>query len=235
MGVCPLSRGLGDTAFKTWKEHTWGAQAKRLQRRRARKIAAGKSRDDGSEESSDGEVEVEDDGLPAFVADLMTAEPETRIVAMAAGDEFMILACDGLWSVMSSQEACDYVRAGLSKSKRLDRQTLSRLAVALAEEAIRRDNFDNTTVIIVRFGGSGMTRESDILEQATEAARQFRMFDSDGDGMISVQELHKLFDELGSQRSKDVIDAMTAQLDRHATGRIRYDEFVHWIFGVLPI
>ena len=32
-------------------------------------------------------------------------------------DEFLILACDGIWNVMTSQEAIDFVRDRLEKVK----------------------------------------------------------------------------------------------------------------------
>ena len=28
-----------------------------------------------------------------------------------ANDEFLILACDGIWDVMSNEDVCDYIRA----------------------------------------------------------------------------------------------------------------------------
>lgn len=33
------------------------------------------------------------------------------------GDEFVVLACDGIWDVMTSQQCCDFVRARLASGE----------------------------------------------------------------------------------------------------------------------
>jgi serine/threonine protein phosphatase PrpC len=48
-----------------------------------------------------------------FTADLVLAEPEIAIETIGAGDFFVLLACDGLWDVMSNQEAVDSIRKSL--------------------------------------------------------------------------------------------------------------------------
>ena len=41
---------------------------------------------------------------------LVIAEPEVRVLEITPDDEFLLLACDGLFDVMSSQEAVSFVR-----------------------------------------------------------------------------------------------------------------------------
>ena len=41
----------------------------------------------------------------------VTAEPEVMEVTLSDGDEFVLLACDGIWDVMTSQEAVEFVSA----------------------------------------------------------------------------------------------------------------------------
>jgi serine/threonine protein phosphatase PrpC len=36
---------------------------------------------------------------------MVTAVPDVRHLALAPGDEFALLACDGIWDVLSNQEA----------------------------------------------------------------------------------------------------------------------------------
>ena len=46
----------------------------------------------------------------------VTAEPEVSREALGKGDQFIILASDGVWDVMTSQEAVSYVHGMLRGS-----------------------------------------------------------------------------------------------------------------------
>ncbi len=48
-------------------------------------------------------------------AQMVTAVPDVRCEPLRKGDEFLILACDGIWDVMSSQAAVTFVRARLAE------------------------------------------------------------------------------------------------------------------------
>ena len=45
--------------------------------------------------------------------DLVTAEPDIFEDLLSPHDQFILLACDGLWDVFGNQEAVDFVRAAL--------------------------------------------------------------------------------------------------------------------------
>ena len=42
---------------------------------------------------------------------LVSPEPEIFVVDRSENDEFVVLACDGIWDVMSNEELCDFVRS----------------------------------------------------------------------------------------------------------------------------
>jgi protein phosphatase 1G len=50
-------------------------------------------------------------------AQAVTAFPEVRAERLQGGDEFLILACDGIWDVLTNQEAVDFVRARLAAGR----------------------------------------------------------------------------------------------------------------------
>ncbi|XP_066308795.1 probable protein phosphatase 2C 2 [Miscanthus floridulus] len=84
--------------------------------------------------------------LPQGSPSPLIAEPEIHWTTLTEDDEFLIIGCDGLWDVMSSQHAVSTVRKGLRKH-----DDPERCARELAMEAKRLETFDNLTVIIVCF------------------------------------------------------------------------------------
>jgi hypothetical protein len=48
-------------------------------------------------------------------AQMITAEPDIRILDITEEDEFFILACDGIWDALTNQAACDFVRERVLK------------------------------------------------------------------------------------------------------------------------
>ncbi|KAJ9186319.1 hypothetical protein P3X46_001905 [Hevea brasiliensis] len=76
----------------------------------------------------------------------LTAEPELQETNLSEEDEFLILGCDGLWDVMSSQCAVTIVRKELMLHN--DAERCSR---ELVREALKRKTCDNVTVIVVCF------------------------------------------------------------------------------------
>ncbi|XP_076925999.1 putative protein phosphatase 2C 47 [Bidens hawaiensis] len=76
----------------------------------------------------------------------LSAEPELEEVALTEEDEFLIIACDGLWDVMSSQCAVTIVRKELMLHN--DPEKCCR---ELVREALKRNSCDNLTVVVVCF------------------------------------------------------------------------------------
>jgi serine/threonine protein phosphatase PrpC len=79
----------------------------------------------------------------------MTADPEFSVVPLQEDDEFLVIATDGLWDVMTSEDAVYYIRTLLESAvddDSIDRETIAGLVV---EEALMRGSYDNITLIIV--------------------------------------------------------------------------------------
>ncbi|KAH9626956.1 hypothetical protein KSS87_005725 [Heliosperma pusillum] len=76
----------------------------------------------------------------------LSAEPELKEAVLTEDDEFLLLACDGLWDVMSSQCAVSIARRELMAHN--DPERCSR---ELVREALKRHTCDNLTVIVVCF------------------------------------------------------------------------------------
>ena len=53
--------------------------------------------------------------FPLGSASPLIAEPDVRQIVLTEDDEFLIIGCDGIWDVMSSQFAVSFVRRGLRR------------------------------------------------------------------------------------------------------------------------
>ncbi|XP_062164017.1 probable protein phosphatase 2C 27 [Alnus glutinosa] len=76
----------------------------------------------------------------------LSAEPELQETHLTEDDEFLIMGCDGLWDVMTSQGAVTMARKELMLHN--DPERCSR---ELVREALKRNTCDNLTVIVVCF------------------------------------------------------------------------------------
>lgn len=76
----------------------------------------------------------------------LSSEPELEELVLTEEDEYLILGCDGLWDVMSSQCAVTMVRKEL-----MQHNDPERCSKALVKEALQRNTCDNLTVVVVCF------------------------------------------------------------------------------------
>ncbi|KAI7735261.1 hypothetical protein M8C21_021589 [Ambrosia artemisiifolia] len=83
---------------------------------------------------------------------MLIAEPDVRQIVLTDNDEFMIIACDGIWDVMTNQEAVALVRCQLRQHN--DPQ---RCAKELVNQALRLHSTDNLTAIVVCFNSHNLT------------------------------------------------------------------------------
>ncbi|CAL9237253.1 unnamed protein product [Arabidopsis halleri] len=82
--------------------------------------------------------------LPRGSQSPLIAEPEIKQISLTEEDEFLIIGCDGIWDVLTSQEAVSIVRRGLRRH-----DDPMRCARELVMEALRLNTFDNLTVVVV--------------------------------------------------------------------------------------
>lgn len=83
----------------------------------------------------------------------ISAEPDFTVVNIDSTAQFVLLATDGLWDVMTSKEVVRLVEKQLSHHKKENGGELSELRKKMASfvvaEALRRGTADNVTVVIL--------------------------------------------------------------------------------------
>lgn len=91
----------------------------------------------------------------------VTALPEVRSATLGGGDEFMVLACDGIWDVMTSQQCVDFVRQRLAAG-----MPPSDVCCELCDACCAEDTggsglgCDNMSVILVVFKEDALDKDS---------------------------------------------------------------------------
>jgi len=105
---------------------------------------------------------------------MISSFPDIRTLQLEQGkDEFMVLACDGIWNSMSSQEVVDFVRPRIKEGKKLSKICDELFFHCLAPNTDGDGTgCDNMTCIIVKFEKLAPKRKCDddsTLEDSKES------------------------------------------------------------------
>jgi serine/threonine protein phosphatase PrpC len=82
---------------------------------------------------------------------LVISEPEIRREQLTPQDEFLLMACDGLFDVFSSQEAVNFVRSRLAAMPPNEQDPQRAIAEIVSEAINERRSRDNVTALLVTF------------------------------------------------------------------------------------
>ncbi|KAM4770686.1 protein phosphatase 1G isoform 2-T2 [Rhinophrynus dorsalis] len=89
---------------------------------------------------------------------MISALPDIKVLTLNEEHDFMVIACDGIWNVMSSQEVVDFIQDKLNAQIQSgDPVSLSSIVEELLDQCLAPDTSgdgtgcDNMTCIIVRF------------------------------------------------------------------------------------
>ncbi|KAE7997219.1 hypothetical protein FH972_001870 [Carpinus fangiana] len=97
-----------------------------------------------------GDVEFKQNKVLPAEKQIITAHPDITTVELCDDDEFFVLACDGIWDCMSSQQLVDFVREELKTESRLSVICERVFDKCLAPSA-GGEGCDNMTMILVQF------------------------------------------------------------------------------------
>ncbi|XP_047325525.1 probable protein phosphatase 2C 60 [Impatiens glandulifera] len=82
---------------------------------------------------------------------IVTASPDINTVELCEDDEFIVLACDGIWDCMSSQQLVDFIREHLKTETKLSAICEKVMSRCLAPSTVGGEGCDNMTIILVQF------------------------------------------------------------------------------------
>ncbi|XP_047988354.1 probable protein phosphatase CG10417 [Leguminivora glycinivorella] len=106
---------------------------------------------------------------------MITALPDVKTLTIdPIKDQFMVLACDGIWNFMSSQDVCDFILPRLAEG----RERLSQICEEMFDHCLAPGTMgdgtgcDNMTAVIVRF-------KDGLVADAAQAEGRKRAADAD--------------------------------------------------------
>ncbi|RFU29676.1 hypothetical protein B7463_g6679, partial [Scytalidium lignicola] len=128
---------------------------------------------------------------------IVTAYPDVTIHEIADDDEFLVVACDGIWDCQSSQAVVEFVRRGIAA-----RQDLSKICENMMDNCLASNSetggvgCDNMTMVIV-----GILRGKTKEQWYDEIAK--RVANGDGPSEFRGPGVHHNFDDSDSGYDED--------------------------------
>lgn len=86
---------------------------------------------------------------------MVTAFPDIKVENLTNDCEFIVIACDGIWDCMSSQEAVQFIKGNMNKKKEYKSNLSSligdMLQANVADEVENGIGTDNMSCIVIEF------------------------------------------------------------------------------------
>ncbi|XP_037322481.1 protein phosphatase, Mg2+/Mn2+ dependent, 1Na (putative) [Pungitius pungitius] len=92
---------------------------------------------------------------------LVSPEPEVYELERTPGDEFLILACDGVWDAIGNEELCAFVRSRLQVC-----DDLREICTQVIDLCLYKGSLDNMSIIIVCFPGAPQLSQEALHQEA---------------------------------------------------------------------
>jgi len=178
----------------------------------------------------------------------LTSEPDIRMFELEEGDSFIIAATDGVFDILTNQEAVDLVKLY---------NTPQNAAAALTSQAYLNGSYDNMTALVIRLKGWGrfnmdytelLKKHSmdsvlgkrintlpDVLADGLtnhEVRREwlieevFSLFDSSMSGRLSAADIKRGMAYLGHHLLDDDVAFILSWADLNGDGSISKEEFL---------
>lgn len=129
---------------------------------------------------------------------LVSAEPDLSVIERCEDDEFLILACDGVWDVMTNEEVVSYINSRL-----LLIDNLQKICEELLETCLAKGSRDNMSVILITFPSAPKISEEAIeKEKKLDAVLKEKV-----EGIVKEQEnvsLNEVLEKLQDMEIEDL-------------------------------
>ncbi|GFS44679.1 protein phosphatase 2C family protein [Actinidia rufa] len=119
-----------------------------------------------------GDMEFKQNKFLPAEKQIVTANPDINTVELCDDDDFIVLACDGIWDCMSSQQLVDFVREQLNTESKLSLVCERVLDKCLAPSTAGGEGCDNMTMILVKFNKPIHSATTATAEEQSSSSNQ---------------------------------------------------------------
>uniref|UniRef100_A0A8C9QYP7 Protein phosphatase 1B n=2 Tax=Scleropages formosus TaxID=113540 RepID=A0A8C9QYP7_SCLFO len=155
---------------------------------------------------------------------LVSPEPEVFEIPRSQEDEFVVLACDGIWDVMSNEELCEFVKSRLEVT-----DDLEKVCNAVVDTCLHKGSRDNMSVVLVCLPNAPKVSEEAVkrdaeLDKYLESRVEEIMENSGEEGVpdlvhvmrnLSTENIPNLPPGGGLASKRSVIEAVYNRLNPH--------------------
>ncbi|XP_030581993.1 protein phosphatase 1G isoform X2 [Archocentrus centrarchus] len=106
---------------------------------------------------------------------MISAMPDVKVLTLNEEHDFMVIACDGIWNVLSSQEVVDFISERIKPDQSGKARPLSSIVEELLDHCLAPDTSgdgtgcDNMTCVIISFRPHSSSTESDDTKKRKHA------------------------------------------------------------------
>ncbi|XP_062502856.1 protein phosphatase 1B-like isoform X2 [Corticium candelabrum] len=121
------------------------------------------------------------------VEQIVSPEPDVVEMRREEGDEFVVLACDGIWDVMDNNAVMEFVRRKLRVCSDLET-----IAGHLIDNCFHKGSRDNMSVVIVTFRDAPTVTEEALKEEEENRKEAEKQIEEKLKELVKTNELEKL-------------------------------------------
>jgi len=107
---------------------------------------------------------------------IITANPDIKVINFEKDIDFVIIGCDGIWDCLKNQEACDFVQKRLKDNPNIQ---ISKIIEEMMDTIVAKDLYnesgvgcDNMTCIVVVFKKDGKKEEKKKAEEKKDLKKE---------------------------------------------------------------
>ena len=157
-----------------------------------------------------GDFEYKDNSQVDAVQQLVSPEPEVTVVDRDEKlDEYMVVACDGIWDELSNEDLCAFVSSRLKVTNNLEE-----ICNDVIDTCLHKGSRDNMSIILITFPAAPTVCEEAVKAEEDLHERLKARIDQlmDQENITSINEIHQALNDFEGEHLSCQIDLIRSTL-----------------------